>query len=119
MATTASGDGQHHLDGAFRRVTVVGLVALHGPAEAVGAGDEVVGAGHDRGLRRQVTSAARADGRGRRPGAPDLERALREHWTRLGEPVPVSVEDYARSLDFSDGGAELAGALYIRGARRL
>jgi hypothetical protein len=69
------------------------------------------------GLRRRVATAARTDGRARRPGAPDLERALRKHWTRLGEPAPLNLEDYARSLDFSDGAAELASALHDRAAR--
>jgi hypothetical protein len=68
------------------------------------------------GLRRRVVAGARTEGRGCRPGALDLERALRGHWTGLGEPVPESLEVYARSLDFSDGGAELAGALYTNAA---
>ena len=69
-------------------------------------------------LRRRVVAAARAGDGGRYPRARDLERALREYWARLGEPVPEDVEEHARSLDFTDGGAELAAALVRRSAIR-
>ncbi len=52
--------------------------------------------------------------RARRAAAPDFERALREHCARLGEPAPANVEEYARALDFAEGGAELAAALARR-----
>jgi hypothetical protein len=54
-------------------------------------------------LRRQVATATDGHGSGRRASAQDLERALRQHWSRLGESAPADVDGYARSLDFGDG----------------
>ena len=65
-------------------------------------------------LKRRLAAPASSDGRARRAAAPDFERALREHCARLGEPAPANVEEYARALDFAEGGAELAAALARR-----
>jgi len=65
-------------------------------------------------LKRRLAAPASSDGRARRAAAPDFERALREHCARLGEPAPANAEEYARALDFAEGGAELAAALARR-----
>ncbi len=62
-------------------------------------------------LKRRLARAPILDGRpslGRKHGS---EWILRQHFARLGESIPVNVEEYARSLDFIDGETGLRAAL--------